>query len=748
MAKYNHLPGVNLELLDGNLRVDNTSDARPVLVIGRAESGPSNVLYRVRDTNVAANHFGGQSPLIRKMSEALLGGATQIRLYRIGGKPARLNNIFGEGTYIATREQSVSASDKYRLYIGPRPAKDGKACLIVFRGQNIVYSNVPGSEIDSGDIEVVGFDFDTAITVGTPTEPVLFSSVIPTEKPRKSAFRGNGTTKEYALPNATKTDEVLKVVVKVNDEEKNQGSDYTIKNDKANNRHYVVFNEAVEQGHNISVQYSVKPTGNESGSAIFSGDGAKTKFDLAGTKATDNIELTKVTVANVDELATASVADSDDGLVKSVEIQTAPGSQKTILVEYIIQRTPSSVPGEFLDGEDNIDTTWKKYFELLHSALQDLEIINAYSIVTDAAILDAPNIADGSTSDDRLEYVYVYEEDGEIKYEWSDTKVVYRKGTESTKDPAEADVNGNGQPIVYRRYHEVNFGHLLATFAHSISENEDFALVTIGTSIPVSMSTYEISKWIGSPSTTDAQGNIISNGTGLLGLRNMVPRADNRFGFYKTSSGFVDGGITTDSNGAPIDIGKYLSVVPQVIVTPAYAAAGTVASITNAAGVYAGMLTTVQPGNSTTNTVIPRIGLPFEVKKTKLDQLTGAGYVMFKTAGDATRVVSGVIATHPDSDYQYVSTSIIISEVINRIRDVGIPFIGRGLTDATFAALDVAIESELQKLAEQNVIVKYRHAIIQRPVTNGRAVLDIALTILPPFELQEINVAIKLASEL
>ena len=98
MATYQNLPGVNLELLDGNLRVDNTSDARRVLVIGRSTTGKSNRLYTVRDTNQAVNAHGAGTPLIRKMSEAILGGATQVQLYRIGGRAASLDGIFGEGT--------------------------------------------------------------------------------------------------------------------------------------------------------------------------------------------------------------------------------------------------------------------------------------------------------------------------------------------------------------------------------------------------------------------------------------------------------------------------------------------------------------------------------------------------------------------------------------------------------------------------------------------------------------------------
>lgn len=749
MATYKNLPGVNLELLDGQLRAKNTSDARRVLVIGRSETGPSNRLYTVYDTNKAASDFGASTPLIRKMSEALLGGATQVQLYRIGGKPAKLSNIFGEGTFIQTTEQSIRASEKLRVYIGPRPTNDGKACMIVFKGKDIVYSNVPGSEIDKGEIQVEGFDFDSTLKIGTPTEPVAFNAVIPTPKKLSHSYVGNAVLTDFVLPNATNTDEVTGVEVKVGGAVKTSTVDYTLVNEKANNRFVVRFNTPPLASEKIEVSFNLQPTGNEFVANAFSGNSFLTSFVLPNTKTTDQIELTKVTVAGVDKLPSdVTLEDELVGGTKQVTFLTPPDDQASIIVEYIVTRPKAVIPGTFEDGEDNINTTWKKYFELLHSGLWDLETINAFSVVTDAAIIDAPNIADGSTDEDRLEYVYVYEEEGELKYEWSDTKILYRKGSGTTQVASEADINGNGQPIVYRRYHEVSFAHLLANFAHTISENENFCLVSIGTSLPTSLTSFGVAKWLGSPATYDADGNILANGTGLLGLRNMTVRSDTRQGFYKTSSGFVDGGVVTDSNGAPVDIGKYLSVVPQVILTSASASAGTTSSITNGAGIYAGLLTTVQAGSSTTNAIVPYVQIPVDIKKIKLDQLAGAGYVMFKSTGGSTRVVSGELATNIDSDYDYVSTSIIIAETVNRVRNVCLPFIGRGLTSATIVSLDTAIESELQKLAESDVLVKYQHQVSQEQTVNGKGVLDVALTIVPPFELREVNASVKLSAEL
>lgn len=751
MATYQNLPGVNLELLDGNLRIDQTDNSPRVLVIGRAEKGPTNTLYGVTDTNKAAAAFGQDSPLIRKMSEALIGGAKRVSLYRIGGKQAKLKNIFGRDSYLAALEASVSAADNLKVYVGPRPSNDGKACLIVFKGNEIVYSNVPGSEVNRNQVEVFGFDPETRVKIGTPTEPIPFADVILKEYSRTAKFVGNGTAVKFSLPGVTKTDTVTVSKLTVDGQVKNSPTDFSVKTDKETSSQYIEFTTAPDATKEIQVAYKFKATGKIAGSAVFVGNGTKDEFVLPGTKKDYEVTLDVVKVAGQDKLSEGTVQD-DSGAsdAKSLKLQNAPADQASIIVEYTIDTKREVVQGEYEEGEDSINTTWKNYYELLHTALAELESVSAISVVTDYAIIDAPNIADGSEDLDRLDYVYVSEENGELKYEWSTEKVLYRKnrGTATTSDPAEADVNGNGQPVVFKRYHETNFAHLLANFANTISENEEFCLVTIGASMPRSLSQYEVNRWIGSPATYDALGNIVSNGTGLLGLRNMVARADVRQGFYKTTSGFVDGSIVTDSNGAPINIGKFLSVVPQVIVTPSYSSAGSNTIVTNGAAVYAGLITTINASVSTTNMLVPRIALPGEIKKVKLDQLTGAGYVFFKTTNGSVRVVSDELATNNNSDYRFLSTTMAVAEASNAVRTAVLPFIGRGLTEATLAAVDVAIEGALQRLVEQDHIVKYLHVVNQRPVVNGRAVLDVALTIVPAFELREINVAVKLALEL
>ena len=149
-TNYPNLPGISLELLDGNLQIDQNITGPVTLVIGRALSGPSGVQYLVSDSNVATAIYGSGSPLLAKLSEAKLGGAQNIILYRIGGSSAEISDIFGTDTLLGTKEETSISGSKYSVYVGQEPANSAVACIIIFEGDKIVYSDVTGSEVDLG----------------------------------------------------------------------------------------------------------------------------------------------------------------------------------------------------------------------------------------------------------------------------------------------------------------------------------------------------------------------------------------------------------------------------------------------------------------------------------------------------------------------------------------------------------------------------------------------------------------------
>ncbi len=677
MRRYKNLPSINVELQDGNLRLDKTPQGPIVLVIGTATDGPTDTQYLVTDSNVAASVFGSTSPIIQRLAEVKIGGAKNIILYRIGGVAASISGLFGPDTEITAKEANVVSNTKYKVYIGPNP--DGVTTgtvLIIYEGtaNKIVYSNVPGGEVDSNKFTIVGFDDTFTGQVGTPTNPVALNAVL----------SGLGT---YATDS-------------------------------------------------------------------FVAAGGETTHNIAGA-TTPGTVVDSVTVNGTPLTFTAGVAGagqySYNVSTDVVTFGTALVAADAVDIEF--HRPTTVVDAAYRAGADNTGATWKKLYELLDQAYSDLETTLATQVVVDKAILDAPNLADGSVASNRLEYLRVEETDGVKAYTWSIVKTQYQysgmledathsAAADTTTVLLDADKDANGQPIVKYSYNEVNFAHQLGTWCHTITENERFVLGVIGTSQPLSSSISNISKWIGTLPTTDAFGAITANGTGLLGNKFMVGSTSRLPGFFFTDTGTVDGNVQTDSGGAPVDLGKYFSIVAGVIVTPNSATLGSTAGLVNGAAAYASLVSTIPAGQSTTNTVIPNVAIPFILKKAKLDELTAAKYVTFTDTPLGVAVVSGSLPTAPDSDYDYISTSIIIATIVTNIRRRLQPFLGKGINQALIAAAETAVESILQNAVEDGAIVKYRFNVLPGDTVYA---LRVPLKIVPVFELREINIPISLA---
>lgn len=665
-TKYPNLPGTFVELLDGNLQVDQTISGPVALVIGTAFSGPSNSQYLVSDSNAASAIFGSASPLVKALSQVKLGGATNIILYRVGGQAAEITGLFGADSSIRTREETAGAGSKYSFYIGPEPSNAAVACIIAFEGDKIVYSDVTGSTVDLGVIEVVGFDKNSfSGVVGSPTVPVAMADVI-------TSLLDDNTLNQ-------------------------------------------------------------------------TGNGSVTTYDL-GPVAGAVVASAKVD--SVDATYTISSGTGTDG-VDEIVFDAAPANAGAIVVEYT---TPATTAATYVAGADNVKSSLKTKYELLDQAYADLEttLATGVTVAIDGVVLDAENIADGSTETDRLEYLHKEEEFGEFTYKWGTDKVLYSDGSGgTTADTASAAKDANGQAIVAEQYSEVNFAHQMGTWCHTITENERFVLGAIGTSLPKSTNTSSVARWIGTLPQTDINGKIIANGSGLLGNRFMTGATGQVPGFYHTDSGFPDGNTQADSNGAPVDLGKYISIVSGAVVTPVLASVGSTAGIENCSTIYSGLVGTVPAGESTTNRTVPRVTLPFSIKKTKLDELAGAGYVALTTkpTGEVA-VVSGELPTGPNSDYDYVSTTIIISEIVRDIRNRMNPFLGKGLNAAMVAAMETATETILQTKATEGAINNYLFSVIVEATENGKGKVRIPLTIVPAFELREVSVPIKLAYDI
>ena len=670
MAKYKNLPSVNVELLDGNLRIDEPVSGPVVLIVGLAESGPSNVQYLSSDSNVAAAVYGSNSPIIKKMSEVKVGGAKNVLLYRIGGAPTSVTNLFGENSLLASAEETVSSRSKYKIYIGPSPLNAAIAGVIIFEGLKIVYSNMAGSEVDLGKFSIVGFDDSITFQIGTPDTPVQLEEILDT---------GNVTT----------------------------------------------------SGANVTEAQ------------------ASTGLATAYTLAASGDGLLEITL---DGAVLAPSLYSWDPVTKVVTFGTAPVAGALEFISAVPQDVSAwAFPPVLTLGEDNLSCTWQRYYELLDEAYADLETTVATQFCTDKAIANAPNLADGSTETDKLSYVRTSEVDGVQVYHWSGSKTTWVSAADNALDVTDvllAEIDANGQPLVRWQYHEVNFAHQMGSWLHTITENDRFVLGVIGTSGPLSNTTSSISKWLGTLPKKNALGEVTDNGTGLLGDRFMAGSTLQERGYYATDSGYPDGNVLIDSNGAPVELGKYLSVVSGFVVTPHNPTLGTTLRQENAAGMYTGLLSTISPGESTTNRVLPRVRIPFTLKKTKLDDLAYAGYVSVAQRTRGVVVVSGDLATSDKSDYDYVSTAIIIGDIIKRIRDRLDPFLGQGLNDILLAAADTAVEGVFQASVATGAVVTYQYQVISDPAERGKGEIRVPFTIVPAFELRQVTVTAKLAYEI
>lgn len=751
MATYQNLPSINLELLDGNLIIDKQVEGPVQMVVGVAYSGPSNTQYLSSDSNAATNIYGADSPLIKKMAEAKLGGAQNVLLYRIGGSSAAIVDLFGENTLIGTVEQTSAAGTKYSIYIGadPAPLIAGDAGLILYEGDKVVYSNMVGTEVDLGLFSVVGFDVLTDVRIGTIAgsviTPVVFKDALGTISEESTLATGvTDAQVAYTMPAGTTA--VSVVAISGGATETLIPGDGTTANTFSFDTDTLIVTFAptaplVALTDTLTFTYegSVVEEGTET---IAATSANQTDFALFATA----IGVQSVTV----DLTPAIYTFSTTGGVTTVVIDAAltPVGDESIVVNYTIADAITGA-AYYQESEDNINATWEKYYELLDIAYADLETTIATHLVTDRARLDVENIADGSTATDRLSYLRKEEVEGVMNYHWSEDKTVYAaEAGGETPVLADAARDANGQPIVSAQYHEVNFAHQMGEWLHAITSNDTFVLGVIGTSMPVAFTTQAISKWLGTLPTRDPFNKIIADGSGLLGNKFMAGTTTRISGLFNTDSGFPDGNTLTDTNGAPIELGKYLSVTMGVGVTPNSSSLGTVAGAVNIAAAYSGLLNTIIAGDSTTNKILPQIAMPFALKKSKLNDLAYAGYVGIALRQAGTAVVSGELATSDNSDYDYVSTAIIIADVVGRIRDRLEPFIGKGLNDITLAAVDTAVESIFESSVKAGSIVKYAYQVLSDPQERGQGHLRIPITIVPAFELRQISVSIKLAYDI
>lgn len=499
-------PENKFEIIDGNTLPIPALPTDVVLVIERAFSGPSDQVYVVQDMLTAQHLYGERSPLINLANRARSAGAKNIALYRIGGHPHEYINIFGEGSSITLTEQSVDAAKDLKVYIGPEPKNTARQCIIIYKGDRIIYSNVVGAEVNSYAVQITGFDKkNNTFNVGTPTAPVDFTKLL-----TNGGAQGAATA---AAKQETVASENM-IVVSVADISgfNTAKSDFSSIVAKKESGEVVPFQVSEDKQHLVFNPYV---------------DGTSERV-----KPSDNISFTFI-------------------------IKEEQSAQKARGAVY----TPA---------KDSIAATWKELYEELDKALRTVEMVDAKAVLVGdwANIPNIAHGSKDPNSLEYL--MISETDGGDTVYEWSKHKTIYRKqGTsdEETADPSEAETNAVGMPLIVKQYGEVDFVHRLGMMAFRKLQDGFFLNIVTGVQGPSNNSVRAIDDWIGTSPKYDLQGRIVENGTGLLGHRLMVGDVSYRGGYFATHNGFVDGDVLSDSTGFSIDLGKHISVVVSQVVT-------------------------------------------------------------------------------------------------------------------------------------------------------------------------------------
>lgn len=206
-----------------------------------------------------------------------------------------------------------------------------------------------------------------------------------------------------------------------------------------------------------------------------------------------------------------------------------------------------------------------------------------------------------------------------------------------------------------------------------------------------------------------------------------------------------------NDNGDPIDIGPYVNVVFGPEVGLGHEKLG--AYITNGAGIYAALISTLRAEISTTNKEVSATGLRYTLSEAQQNQLAGGRYVAFESKlninGTRTIVVKdGVTAALPNSDYQRLSTVRITHATVQLIRQKADKFIGLPNGIAQRNSLATEIQAGLDRLKELGVLINFKFSIFSSAKDRVLGNAFITLELVPAYETRKIYTSVALRASL
>ncbi len=224
-----------------------------------------------------------------------------------------------------------------------------------------------------------------------------------------------------------------------------------------------------------------------------------------------------------------------------------------------------------------------------------------------------------------------------------------------------------------------------------------------------------------------------------------------------------EGDLVVDSRSNKVDSGAYISVwsspLRAVGTLVRATALGFGASPTNTSrntacpAAYAGKVTSLAPQSSTTNKQIDGVVQMRLLSAKQANDMTGMRHVTMYARTKGLTVASGCtgaynVTKYVRSDYTRLTTMRIVTAAVDLIRSVGDKYIGEPNNAPQMNALDAEIDQLLLSMKGQGALNSYDFSISSTPDQRVLGQLDINLTLVPAFEIQEINLVVSLSKEL
>lgn len=762
LNNYSNIPGMPVEFKDGGtvLRSDTSSSTtKSMLILGTAEDGP--VLEPVAVDNTTVSLFGKStnsngipngSTLVKDFEHAWNVGCRDIRLMRVTGSPAQAKVSTAEVSYKETfkTEESkgiVGGNDLSEFTLSNTPV-DGSAKVYVngsllSRGYSLSEKTLT--------VNKNACNAGALVTVTYSTLPDL----------EKSEILTVDSLKKVTLSETPKGD----VVVKFNGEALIKTTDYTISAKEITiSKSDIAEHDEVQVEYTYTSKEAVSITENSNLGKSFITKYTSKIMTLTKTPISDSIriyvnnvevsntlsytisETNKITLDKkyfnkLDEVVVSYLYEEDARVSSEVTIETKYGGEVYNQARVVVTTIDNEEDGHFekiitlhkpeskklSSSESALVFKSSEYptFNALVNAINSHSLNNVFTAYTDTP--------EALTVD--IQVVDTFLTGGDNGLNCSKQEIF--KALSGTRD-SEGYIEKQGAFQILENY-MVDFIVPGGVYSDDVvaGRNKDFAYEL---ALLCAILTARNKTTLGAIPTSPC------NNTSLLGIQNYVKKLLTYSNVYPLRD--ENGNLVLDDDNNPIDLGRYIHVVPGPDPLVMNSELGVIAG--NPAVQFIAELTCLKAQSSPLNKVLHGVkGLKYNFQTAQLDKLIGNRMITFNTKQSKNnvttyRIVDGVTCAFAGSEYARTTTLRCLQEVVDEFREAAEPFFGEPPTTENRNALAAAISKKKETLLSNGVAedISFQLVITTQDYLLGEATLEV--DVVPPREFRKINMVVGL----